>query len=674
MAPRWLEAGARLENGDWSLESDARSPEAGALDVRDGARSPKNAPGAAAAQRRAARMSKRGASSTSRRNRGVQAKDSTADSDGWMEGSCWEAECGMELGCQNHDGGKRLHRCICPHDGKPSDRDMQCGKRNVVPHHRASAINNIIPPVPVATDLAGALPVPGVPFPAASRPADHHDAGQGLGLGLGGQHPAQGLGQGGQGGHPITAVRGASTHQLTVIGYALFGLAFLVALLVVWCVRWRFVRGRKNQTPCSLSKGPLGSDLFLPNPQYSVGMTALGPLGPLGLGEQGQQPVVAIISRHALALHENIGEGCFGKVFRGQLRSPDGEQTVAVKVLKESATREAEEDFMREVEVMSGFQHPHILRLIGVLPREPQASPCMVFEFMPFGDLTEVLRCSSKSPWAPPRPGLPPLTEEALLGVALQIALGMRYLANQRFVHRDLACRNCLVGHNLTVKIADFGMSRDVYTCDYYKMGGSRALPVRWMSPEALLYGRFTLESDVWSFGVVLWEVFTRGKLPYYGHANDEALELVLRGVLLQLPDEPECPPAVVDLMRSCWRTEPRDRLRFPEICSRLEKALEVALRERALESDALDAELPRPPGFPGVGVHPALALSLPALPDDLLLLPSASAASPSATCPAEGGLADGLHREELQLDPDNYLLPRVPDPERVEYLEPIAD
>ncbi|CAG2060043.1 unnamed protein product, partial [Timema podura] len=115
---------------------------------------------------------------------------------------------------------------------------------------------------------------------------------------------------------------------------------------------------------------------------------------------------------------------------------------------------------------------------------------------------------------------------DSLLSVALQISAGMCYLASQRFVHRDLACRNCLVGSGLTVKIADFGMSRDIYTCDYYKIGGSRLLPVRWMSPESVLYGRFTLESDVWSYGVVLWEIYSMGKQPYYGHSNEEVRTL----------------------------------------------------------------------------------------------------------------------------------------------------
>lgn len=153
----------------------------------------------------------------------------------------------------------------------------------------------------------------------------------------------------------------------------------------------------------------------------------------------------------------------------GELCHGDSKEIVAVKVLKDSASRDAEDDFMREVETMSAFRHDNILSLIGVVQRDAVNGPWMVFEYMPYGDLNDVLRSNSRQ-LKNQIPGLEPLNRHSLHYITVQIAAGMTYLSAQRFVHRDLACRNCLVGLDLVVKIADFGMSRDVYTCDYYKV------------------------------------------------------------------------------------------------------------------------------------------------------------------------------------------------------------
>uniref|UniRef100_A0A8D8Y8S9 Muscle, skeletal receptor tyrosine-protein kinase n=1 Tax=Cacopsylla melanoneura TaxID=428564 RepID=A0A8D8Y8S9_9HEMI len=322
--------------------------------------------------------------------------------------------------------------------------------------------------------------------------------------------------------------------------------------------------------PFSFNKEMLDEDRYASNPLYTSSSMS--------------SSEVPILCRSDVTFSTEIGEGCFGKVYKGELTLNGATDVVAIKVLKDNASREVENDFMREVEIMSSFRQANILSLLGYVPKEPGKKAWMVFEFMPHGDLAEVLRGNSGH-FQVNNPDLPKLNKEHLLYVSQQVAEGMKYLAEQRFVHRDLACRNCLVGHKLTVKIADFGMSRDVYTCDYYKIGGTRLLPVRWMSPESVVYGRFTQESDVWSFGVVLWEIYSLGKQPYFGHSNEEVIKLIVQGIMLIPPDN--CPRTICEIMSLCWKTEPKHRIKFPEICDRLAKPMEE------------EASLPRPPALP---------------------------------------------------------------------------
>ncbi|XP_078392798.1 high affinity nerve growth factor receptor-like, partial [Cetorhinus maximus] len=156
-----------------------------------------------------------------------------------------------------------------------------------------------------------------------------------------------------------------------------------------------------------------------------------------------------------------------------------------------------------------------------------------------------------------------------LLNIAKQIASGVMYLASLHFVHRDLATRNCLVGEGMVVKIGDFGMSRDIYSTDYYRVGGRTMLPIRWMPPESIVYRKFTTESDIWSFGVVLWEIFTYGKQPWYQLSNNEAIECITQGRELECPRT--CPKEVYSIMQGCWPREPHQRLSIKEIHSQLE-------------------------------------------------------------------------------------------------------
>ncbi|XP_023366326.1 muscle, skeletal receptor tyrosine-protein kinase [Otolemur garnettii] len=281
--------------------------------------------------------------------------------------------------------------------------------------------------------------------------------------------------------------------------------------------------------------------------------------------------------RNNIEYVRDIGEGAFGRVF--QARAPgllpyEPFTMVAVKMLKEEASADMQADFQREAALMAEFDNPNIVKLLGVCAvGKPM---CLLFEYMAYGDLNEFLRSMSPhtactvsngdlSPGAPAcSPGPPALSCAEQLGIARQVAAGMAYLSERKFVHRDLATRNCLVGENMVVKIADFGLSRNMYSADYYKANENDAIPIRWMPPESIFYNRYTTESDVWAYGVVLWEIFSYGLQPYYGMAHEEVIYYVRDGHILSCPDN--CPLELYNLMRLCWSRLPADRPSFASI------------------------------------------------------------------------------------------------------------
>ncbi|XP_065652140.1 tyrosine-protein kinase transmembrane receptor Ror isoform X4 [Hydra vulgaris] len=252
----------------------------------------------------------------------------------------------------------------------------------------------------------------------------------------------------------------------------------------------------------------------------------------------------------------DLGEGQFGKVFQGRIHGVVKEEEstdVAVKCLKQGSSLQVLEAFNKEVILMSALKHSNILRLLAVSTEEEPY--CMIFEFMENGDLNEYLRKNK---------GTEILSDSDLITICKHIASGMNHLASKKFVHRDLATRNCLVGKDLLVKIADFGMSRDIYHSDYYRVGGEALLPIRWMPPEAILYGKFTVATDIFSFGVTMWEVFTFGMQPFYGYTNEEVVEFIKKGVLLPMPDD--CPQWIYEIMIKCWKHDPEERILFADI------------------------------------------------------------------------------------------------------------
>ncbi|XP_011298958.1 uncharacterized protein [Fopius arisanus] len=295
------------------------------------------------------------------------------------------------------------------------------------------------------------------------------------------------------------------------------------------------------------------------------------------------------VPRDRVVINRKLGEGAFGTVYGGEAFFPEkGWLAVAVKTLKTGSSTEEKLDFLSEVEVMKRFEHKNIIKLLGVCIKS--APVLTVMEFMLYGDLKTYLLARRHLVNDQNYEDSDEISTKKLTGMALDVARALSYLAQMKYIHRDVASRNCLVNAQRVVKLGDFGMTRPMYENDYYKFNRKGMLPVRWMAPESLGLGIFTPASDVWSFGVLLYEIITFGSFPFQGMSNNEVLGHVKAGNSLRVPKGVK--PTLEGLIKSCWAVDHSKRPTAPEIVDflatnprLLSPCLDVPLASVQLES-----------------------------------------------------------------------------------------
>ncbi|XP_030061154.1 tyrosine-protein kinase receptor Tie-1 isoform X2 [Microcaecilia unicolor] len=335
------------------------------------------------------------------------------------------------------------------------------------------------------------------------------------------------------------------------------------ALLALFCIKKNFFHRRRTFTYQSGS----GEETIL---QFSSGTLTLT-RRPKPQTESLSYP---ILEWEDITFQDMIGEGNFGQVIKAMIKKDGLKVNAAIKMLKEFASENDHRDFAGELEVLCKLgHHPNIINLLGAC--ENKGYLYIAIEYAPYGNLLDFLRKSrvleTDPAFAKEHGTASTLTSQQLLQFASDVAKGMQYLSEKQFIHRDLAARNVLVGENLAAKIADFGLSRGEEVYVKKTMG---RLPVRWMAIESLNYSVYTTKSDVWSFGVLLWEIVSLGGTPYCGMTCAELYEKLPQRYRMEKPRN--CDDEVYDLMRQCWRDRPYERPTFAQISVQLVRMLEA--------------------------------------------------------------------------------------------------
>ncbi|TSO47151.1 Focal adhesion kinase 1 [Bagarius yarrelli] len=281
------------------------------------------------------------------------------------------------------------------------------------------------------------------------------------------------------------------------------------------------------------------------------------------------------IQRERIELGRCIGEGQFGDVHQGIYASPENPSlSVAIKTCKNCTSDSVREKFLQEALTMRQFDHPHIVKLIGVITENPV---WIIMELCTLGELRSFLQVRKYN-----------LDLASLILYAHQLSTALAYLESKRFVHRDIAARNVLVSSVDCVKLGDFGLSRYMEDSSYYKASKGK-LPIKWMAPESINFRRFTSASDVWMFGVCMWEILMYGIKPFQGVKNNDVIGRIENGERLAMP--PNCPPTLYSLMTKCWAYDPGKRPRFTELKTQLSTILD---EEKSQQEERMRMELRR--------------------------------------------------------------------------------